>query len=262
VTQLVTQLDLGGRTCVDRAIARIRHFALPSGEPYTLCFSGGKDSLVLKALADMAGVPYHAIHNVTTIDPPPVMRFIKQQHPDVERIKPAHGKSFAQRVAEKGMPGRHRRWCCEEFKERHIAGLGLMGLRRAEVRASGRVGLTRVCRTTGARSVQPILDWTDGEVWSFIGSERLPYCALYDQGWKRLGCVCCPFARRAEIERNRARWPMMFEAIRRAMACRWAEHWAGTDIARRFAGSDAYYEWCLRRDAPYPAIGAYWEAPA
>ena len=54
-----------------------------SPDGYWLAFSGGKDSCVIKELARMAGVAFLPVYNVTTIDPPELVRFIKREHPDV-----------------------------------------------------------------------------------------------------------------------------------------------------------------------------------
>lgn len=42
--------------------------------------------------------------------------------------------------------------------------------------------------------LNPIVDWTDAEVWEFIHEYGAPYCELYDKGFKRLGCVGCPIS--------------------------------------------------------------------
>lgn len=55
--------------------------------------------------------------------------------------------------------------------------------------------------------VNPIVEWTDSDVWEFIKSEKIPYCELYDEDWKRLGCIGCPMANRRGREREFARWP-------------------------------------------------------
>lgn len=248
--KLTTQIHLDGSTCVDRAVARLREFE--PAEPYILCFSGGKDSCVLKAVADLAGVKYEAHYHVTTIDPPPLVRFIKRHHPDVIFDQPKHGKSFAQMVGERGFPLRQMRWCCDEFKERSFLGRRLLwGKREAERRASGAVQVVQTCRRTGTQAVNPLTDWSDEEIWSFIRSRRLPYCELYDQGWKRLGCVCCPFTSTADMNRNRQRWPAMFAAILRGFRQRWDEHWSETDIAKRFDGPESLFEAWLRHEGGF-----------
>ena len=77
------------------AIDRLQTFEEIAGpEGYYLAFGGGKDSIVIKRLADMAGVKYDAHHSLTTIDPPELIHFIKEHHPDVKIERPA--KPFLQ----------------------------------------------------------------------------------------------------------------------------------------------------------------------
>ena len=78
---MIHQFDLNGYDKVEKAIMRLRTYEPPEG--YYLCFSGGKDSVVIKALADMAGVKYDAHYAVASVDPPELVRFIKDKHPDV-----------------------------------------------------------------------------------------------------------------------------------------------------------------------------------
>lgn len=63
---------------VQQAIQRIKvasHIAERHGERLTVCFSGGKDSQVMLHLVQRAGVPFHAVYNVTTIDHPANVNF-------------------------------------------------------------------------------------------------------------------------------------------------------------------------------------------
>ena len=48
------------------------------------------------------------------------------------------------------------------------------------------------CYRTRKTLLNPIVDWTDEDVWEFIKTYNIPYCELYDKGYKRLGCIGCP----------------------------------------------------------------------
>lgn len=132
----IYQLNFNGMTLLDMSIERLKAFEPKEG--YYLAFSGGKDSVVVKALADMAGVKYDAHYSLTTIDPPEVVQFIKKQHPDVE-IDIPHDKegnrvTMWNLIPKKKMPPtRLIRYCCAELKERGGDGrLCVTGVRKAE----------------------------------------------------------------------------------------------------------------------------------
>ena len=61
-----------------RAIKYLKLFE-PKDEPYYLCYSGGKDSDVILALAKLAGVNFEAVHNLTTVDAPETVNYVKTQ---------------------------------------------------------------------------------------------------------------------------------------------------------------------------------------
>lgn len=46
----------------------------------------------------------------------------------------------------------------------------------------------------------PILYWTDDDVWNFIKDRNIKVCDLYSMGFKRVGCVGCPLAGREDRE--------------------------------------------------------------
>ena len=54
--------------------------------------------------------------------------------------------------------------------------------------------IVEMCYKTHTTLVNPIIDWTEAEVWEFIHEYNVPYCELYDQGYKRLGCIGCPMS--------------------------------------------------------------------
>lgn len=210
-------------------------------EGFHLAFSGGKDSQVLYHIAQMAGVKFHAHMQITTLDPPALMRFIRANYPDVELHRPP--KNFYQLLEEKGsLPTRRGAWCCEKLKEHAGAGrLTLTGVRAAE--SAGRASrgeVSRVHRDPSKRKlptsifdavevkhlctskndhivVSPILQWTDADVWNFIRGRGISYCELYDQGWRRIGCVMCPKAAKSSRLRERAAFPGVERAIVRSI---------------------------------------------
>lgn len=216
---MIHQIDFSGKDKVDKAIMRMQTYEPEEG--YYLCFSGGKDSVVIKALADMAGVKYDAHYSATGLEPPKLIRFIKEQHPDVEwdipRYQDGRRKTMWSLIPEKLMPPTMIvRYCCKELKEQ--GGYGrfvITGVRWAEStrrkrsrhvveeqNKSGKqvfstdndeeVPMFKFCQQNHKRILNPIVEWTDEEVWEFIREYNVPYCCLYDEGRKRLGCIGCP----------------------------------------------------------------------
>ena len=55
--------------------------------------------------------------------------------------------------------------------------------------------------------VNPMIDWDDEDVWEFIEENNLRYCSLYDEGYKRLGCIGCPMQSREMMFKDFQRWP-------------------------------------------------------
>lgn len=43
-------------------------------------------------------------------------------------------------------------------------------------------------------TVNPMIDWSDSDIWDYIHAKKLPINPLYCEGWKRVGCIGCPMA--------------------------------------------------------------------
>lgn len=249
------KIEENGPETIDKVeIAKQRLRSFEPKEGYYLAFSGGKDSCVLKALADMAGVKYDAHYSVTSVDPPELVRFIREKHPDVifdvqrEEIFDEDGEIVGERavtmwnlIPRKLMPPtRLARYCCSVLKEsggEHR--LTLTGVRWAEsvkrkynrhlvdIGATPKTAimlnndndearhLVDTCYKKRKTTVNPIIDWTDDDVWEFIREYNVPYCELYDQGYKRLGCIGCPMNTETAA-RDFLRYPKYKEAYLRA----------------------------------------------
>lgn len=54
--------------------------------------------------------------------------------------------------------------------------------------------ITENCMKKNKMVVNPIIDWTHGDIWDFIHSEHVEYNSLYECGYKRVGCIGCPIA--------------------------------------------------------------------
>ena len=213
---------------------------------YYLAFSGGKDSQCLYHIAQLAGVRFQAHMNLTSVDPPEVIRFVKTQYPDVQLIKPQ--RSIYQAAIDRQLlPTMRARWCCKVYKENAGAGkVTLVGIRHQEsskraqhndVEISNRkfsgtlqqldqyrnkrkasnsqISIVNAHgeRTLGCISgketllISPIIHWTERDVWDFLNALHIPHCILYDQGYTRIGCILCPMSSARKKQKDIQRYP-------------------------------------------------------
>ena len=80
------------------------------------------------------------------------------------------------------------------------------------------------CYRTRKTMVNPIVDWTDEDVWDFLNENNIPHCCLYDEGFKRLGCIGCPLGGSSHMLREFERWPKYKELYLRAFEKMIANH--------------------------------------
>lgn len=213
------------------------------GKPLLITYSGGKDSQVLVALAERSGIDFEVVNSHTTADAPETVYFIREQFRQMEGRgincvieKPRYkGKptSMWSLIPQKMMPPtRLVRYCCAVLKEntgrdRFIA----TGVRWAEsTRRKNSRGvmelmhkdpskriilmgdndekrqLFETCNLKSKMTVNPIVDWSDDDVWDYTHSEHLPVNPLYCEGHKRVGCIGCPMAGGGR-QHEFMRWP-------------------------------------------------------
>ena len=121
---------------VENALKIIRLGAL-STEPLYVCYSGGKDSKVLRRLMEMSGVAHELHYNLTTVDIPSVVREIlddKEVTVDKARYPDGKQKTMWNLIVKKRIPPtRICRYCCAELKEASGTGrICVTGVRAAE----------------------------------------------------------------------------------------------------------------------------------
>lgn len=235
---------LNGMALDDAAIELLR--MLEPADGYWLAYSGGKDSTVILDLMRRSGCRFEAHYSYVPIDPPELRAFVREQE-GVIRDMPK--RALVTVAREYGcMPLRNRRWCCAVLKEGGGAGRHVVtGVRRAEsVRRSARKQVEQCTRGGGRRFVNPIIDWSDADVWTYIRERGLPYCRLYEEGWKRLGCVLCPMTR--DVERQMNRWPQIARVWHRMAEVVFEIHQVKGDYG--FPDAETLWHWWLDRDAP------------
>jgi len=235
----------GEQDKVKIAIERIQHYEkFTAGGGYYLADSGGKDSCTIKALADMAGVKYDAHYNLTTVDPPELVQFIKREHPDTIIDRPE--EPLLSRMVYKGYPSGQARWCCAEYKERGGDGrIVITGVRHAESKKREKRRMFEPCEKNERKLfLHPIIDWDDNDVWTFIRYNNIPYCKLYDEGWKRVGCLFCPNAGKMR-KLHAERYPKIRDAFIRAFQRLYDKKESeGKETFWRFKnGEEAFWWW-------------------
>ncbi len=199
---------------LNKSIALLREYEpmalMLDSRGYSVGNSGGKDSIATKRVCQLAGVKFFDYYSNTTIDPPELVRFLKEYHKDTQWLSSGINLTRYMVHHGKGLPTRVGRWCCEIYKEAAFEDtFRCIGVRASE--SSRRKGLWQpitMHSKNGKPVMSPILYWTDQDVWNFIADEKLPYCELYDEpGICRLGCVGCPLAGEKQMKFEFKRWP-------------------------------------------------------
>lgn len=213
-------------------------------QPLVICISGGKDSGVITELAVRSGIPCEFQHSHTTADAPETVRFVWSEFKRLEEkgykctvnmpVYKGQRVSMWSLIPQKLMPPtRLMRYCCSILKETGGQGRFICtGVRWAESssRKNSRgiyekIGKTKQdkiilandndekrmlfehCRLKARRVVNPIVDWTDEDVYSFLADAKCPMNPLYAEGQCRVGCIGCPLATKKKRELEFGRWP-------------------------------------------------------
>lgn len=223
-----------------RAIEVLRSFE-PIDEPYYLCYSGGKDSDVIRILSQLANVKHELHHNLTSVDAPETVRYVKSipdMHVDIPHDKNGNRVSMWSLIVKKGIPPlRIARYCCSELKEKGGEGrLKITGVRKQEsVNRNRNGGLVKIlkkpvtvqklaeqfgsdyyvthsggivmnmdndenrrlvehCYRTTSTMVNPIIEWSEDDVWQFLRYYGCDANPLYQCGKSRVGCIGCPMS--------------------------------------------------------------------
>ena len=119
-----------------KAIDRLKNFA-PVDDKYYVCYSGGKDSDVLRILCQLADVPYDLNYSVVSADAPETVQYIKSLgsvHFNYPRYSDGNVITMWNLIPKHLLPPtRINRYCCRNLKEQGGKGrLKVIGVRWAE----------------------------------------------------------------------------------------------------------------------------------
>lgn len=199
-------------------------------QPLLVAYSGGKDSDVMLELVIRSGIHFEVQNSHTTADAPETVWHIRKKFKELELkgIKCTINKPMYQgeRISMWTLiplklmpPTRIARYCCQVLKE--SAGDGRMiatGVRwdesnqRATRGGMEIIGATKKqaiiltndndthrrffekCELRAKSVCNPIIEWTNSDIWNFIRSEKIETNQLYQCGFDRVGCIGCPMA--------------------------------------------------------------------
>lgn len=199
-------------------------------KPLMIAYSGGKDSDVLVELAIRSGIDFEVVHSHTTADAPETVRYIRKRFSELEdkgvkcnMVYPKYKGSpitMWSLIPLKGIPPTRKiRYCCEILKENSGNNRVIStGVRWSESKKRSSRGMFEAtnknkekriilmdentedrrfierCQLKSKISINPIVDWTETDVWDYLHDCRCPSNPLYQCGFKRVGCVGCPMA--------------------------------------------------------------------
>lgn len=133
---------------------------------------------------------------------------------------------------------------CAEYRVTDLGGL-VLNDDNAESRR-----FVESCYRTTSTMINPIVDWTDDDVWEFLRHYGCASNPLYQCGFKRIGCIGCPLGGGKSMKREFARYPKyrnlyvkafdrMLVARREAGLTLNSDNWqSGEDVMRWWVGDD------------------------
>jgi phosphoadenosine phosphosulfate reductase len=134
---------------------------------------------------------------------------IKSYYPDTDQVE--------EMVNSKGInlfyeSIENRKLCCHVRKivplRRALKGMDawITGLRREQSVTRTDLKIIEWDDANGLIKINPLLDWTEKQVWDFIETNNIPYNKLHDQGFPSIGCQPCTRAIQKGEDLRAGRW--------------------------------------------------------
>jgi len=106
----------------------------------------------------------------------------------------------------------NRKLCCHVRKivplRRALHGMDawITGLRREQSVTRTDLKIVEWDGANGLIKINPLLEWTEVQLWDFIKSNDIPYNKLHDQGFPSIGCQPCTRAIGKDEDLRAGRW--------------------------------------------------------
>ena len=119
------------------------------------------------------------------------IQIVRPEPTSLEDMLREHGKELYYESVEK------RKLCCHVRKvdplRKTLAGLKawICGLRREQSVTRRTVTRIEWDEAFGLYKINPLVDWTESQVWEYIRKNEIPYNALHDQAYRSIGCAPC-----------------------------------------------------------------------
>ncbi len=105
-----------------------------------------------------------------------------------------------------------RKDCCHVRKveplKRALTGkkAWITGLRREQAPTRKDLSDSEVDKDNGLQKFNPLIDWTEQDVWDYIKQFNVPYNKLHDKGYPSIGCAPCTRAIQPGEDVRAGRW--------------------------------------------------------
>ncbi|TYQ28323.1 phosphoadenylyl-sulfate reductase [Pseudanabaena sp. UWO311] len=218
---LQTDIDTAAAQLKDKTPQEVLTWALGNYDKISLASSFGAEDVTLIDM--IAKIKPDA--NVFTLDTGrlnaetyEVIAKVQQKYPQLQlRIMFPQAEAVEQMVSDKGInlfydSVENRKQCCFIRK---VEPLGratkdldawITGLRRDQTANRSTMETVELDGDRNIAKINPLIDWTNEQVWEYIHANDVPYNALHDQNFPSIGCAPCTRAVEAGEDLRAGRW--------------------------------------------------------
>lgn len=218
---LQTDIDSAAAQLKGKTPQEVLTWALGNYEKISLASSFGAEDVALIDMISKIKPDAHVFTldtgrlNAETYE---VIAKVQQKYPQLQlRIMFPQAEAVEQMVSAKGInlfydSVENRKQCCYIRKVeplgRATKGLDawITGLRHDQTANRSTMETVELDGDRNIAKINPLIDWTNDQVWEYIHANAVPYNALHDQNFPSIGCAPCTRAVQAGEDLRAGRW--------------------------------------------------------